>query len=105
MIKEALWMDGMGWLSLVIRLLSIFIANNRNSDENAEDDVDCSLPPDCFSQPSPTCLIRKFDMSCSLTNNSASPSNSFTRINTNTVIQILKHMQINSQKFMSTQIS
>ena len=80
-------------------------SDDENSDENAEDDVDCSLPPDCFSQPSPTCLIRKFDMSCSLTNNSSPVPNSFSRINTNTVIQFLKHMQINSQKFMSTQIS
>ena len=65
-------------------------SDDENSDENAEDDVDCSLPPDCFSQPSPTCLIRKFDMSCSLTNNSASPSNSFIRINTNTEYTVSK---------------
>ena len=89
MIKEALWMEGM--VIIVHRSFkSTFVANNCNFDENAEDDVDCSLPPDCFSQPSPTCLIRKFDMSCSLTNNSSPVPNSFSRINTNTVIQFLK---------------
>ena len=76
---------------------STFVANNCNFDENAEDDFDCSLPPDCFSQPSPTCLIRKFDMSCSLTNNSSPVPNSFSRMNTNKVIQFLKEMQINTQ--------